>query len=109
MSEKITLLDKTFVKYIDGNEVDEAITRVAKEIMLEYRYDDPILLITLNGAVFTICLEPAVPTAFPLASRPSQTTSHGPVASFVQTGESGASGESASNERLPALPFKTNR
>ena len=52
MSEKITLLDKTFVKYIDGNEVDEAITRVAKEIMLEYRYDDPILLITLNGAVF---------------------------------------------------------
>lgn len=52
MSEKVTLLDKTFVKYIDGKEVDEAITRVAKEIMLEYRFDDPILLITLNGAVF---------------------------------------------------------
>lgn len=52
MSEKVTLLDKTFVKYINKEEVDEAITRLAKEIMLEYRYDDPILLITLNGAVF---------------------------------------------------------
>ncbi len=52
MSEKVTLLDKTFVKYINREEVDEAITRLAKEIMLEYRYDDPILLITLNGAVF---------------------------------------------------------
>ena len=52
MSEKVTLLDKTFVKYINREDVDEAITRLAKEIMLEYRYDDPILLITLNGAVF---------------------------------------------------------
>jgi len=52
MSEKVTLLDKTFVKYINKEEVDEAIARLAKEIMLEYRYDDPILLITLNGAVF---------------------------------------------------------
>ena len=52
MSDRVTLLDKTFVKYISGEEVDEAITRVAKEIMLEYRFDDPILLITLNGAVF---------------------------------------------------------
>ena len=51
MSEKITLLDKTFVKYINAEEIDEAIARVAAEIMLEYRYDDPILLITLNGAI----------------------------------------------------------
>lgn len=51
MSEKVTLLDKTFVKYISSEEIDEAIIRVAKEIMLEYRYDDPILLITLNGAI----------------------------------------------------------
>lgn len=52
MSEKVTLLDKTFVKYIRKEEIDEIITRLAKEIMLEYRYDDPILLITLNGALF---------------------------------------------------------
>ena len=52
MSEKVTLLDKTFVKFIPSEEIDEAITRMAKEIMLEYRYDDPIMLITLNGAVF---------------------------------------------------------
>ena len=51
MSEKVTLLDKTFVKYIPSNEIDTAISRVAAEIMLEYRYDDPILLITLNGAI----------------------------------------------------------
>lgn len=51
MSEKITLLDKTFVKYIDSDIIDEAISKVAKDIMLEYRYDDPIMLITLNGAI----------------------------------------------------------
>ena len=51
MSETVTLLDKTFVKFIPSDEIDEAITRVAKEIMLEYRYDDPIMLITLNGAI----------------------------------------------------------
>ena len=51
MSEKVTFLDKTFVKYIPSNEIDDAIARVASEIMLEYRFDDPILLITLNGAI----------------------------------------------------------
>ena len=51
MSEKVTFLDKTFVKYIPSNEIDDAIARVASEILLEYRFDDPILLITLNGAI----------------------------------------------------------
>ena len=51
MSEKVTFLDKTFVKYISSEEIDDAIARVASDIMLEYRYDDPILLITLNGAI----------------------------------------------------------
>ena len=51
MSEKVTFLDKTFVKYIPSEEIDSAIARVASDIMLEYRYDDPIMLITLNGAI----------------------------------------------------------
>ena len=51
MSETVTLLDKTFVKYISSADIDAAVARVAAEIMLEYRYDDPILLVTLNGAI----------------------------------------------------------
>ena len=51
MSENVTLLDKTFVKYISSADIDAAVARVAAEIMLEYRYDDPILLVTLNGAI----------------------------------------------------------
>ena len=51
MSENVTLLDKTFVKYISSADIDAAVSRVAAEIMLEYRYDDPILLVTLNGAI----------------------------------------------------------
>ena len=51
MSENVTLLDKTFVKYISSADIDAAVARVAAEIMLEYRYDDPILLVTRNGAI----------------------------------------------------------
>lgn len=52
MSDKVTLLDKTFVKYILSDKIDAEIARLATEINEEYRNDDPILLITLNGAVF---------------------------------------------------------
>lgn len=52
MCECVTFLDKTFVKYITSEEIDRAVARVAAEIESEYRDDDPILLITLNGAVF---------------------------------------------------------
>lgn len=52
MCEKVTLLDKTFVKYILSDKIDAEIARLAAEINEEYRNDDPILLITLNGAVF---------------------------------------------------------
>ena len=51
MSEKVTLLDKTFVKYILSDKIDSEIARVAAEITEEYSNDDPIMLITLNGAV----------------------------------------------------------
>ncbi|MEG1555892.1 MAG: phosphoribosyltransferase family protein [Bacteroidales bacterium] len=48
---KITLKDKTFVKYISQDEIDKAIERVAQEINEEYKNDTPILIITLNGAI----------------------------------------------------------
>ncbi len=52
MNDCITILDKTFVKYISSDEIDKEIARLAAEISAEYMDDDPILLITLNGAVF---------------------------------------------------------
>ncbi len=52
MNDCITILDKTFVKYISSDEIDKEIARLAAEISAEYSDDDPILLITLNGAVF---------------------------------------------------------
>lgn len=52
MNDKVTLLDKTFVKYILSDKIDAEIARMAAEISEEYRHDDPIFLITLNGAVF---------------------------------------------------------
>ncbi len=51
MSEKVTFLDKTFVKYIPSSEIDAAIAKMAAEINEDYKNDDPILLITLNGAI----------------------------------------------------------
>ena len=49
--DKITLLDKTFVKYISEKEIEEATDRVAKQINEDYKNDQPILLVTLNGAI----------------------------------------------------------
>lgn len=51
MCERVTLLDKTFVKFIPSEEVDAAIERLADQINSDYRDDDPILLVTLNGAI----------------------------------------------------------
>ncbi len=52
MKESVTILDKTFVKFISSDEIDKAIATLAEKIDSEYINDDPILLITLNGAVF---------------------------------------------------------
>lgn len=52
MPETIQVLDKTFVKYISAQQIDEAVQRVADQINEDYRDDNPIVLITLNGAVF---------------------------------------------------------
>jgi len=50
--DKITLLDKTFVKYISKKEIDEATDRVAQQINEDYKNDIPYLIVTLNGAIF---------------------------------------------------------
>ena len=49
--DNITFLDKTFVKYISEKEIEEATDRVAKQINEDYKNDQPILLVTLNGAI----------------------------------------------------------
>ena len=49
--DKITLLDKTFVKYISEKEIEEATERVARQINEDYKDDQPYLLVTLNGAI----------------------------------------------------------
>jgi len=51
MPDTITVLDKTFVKYIPEAEIDAAIQKVADQINNDYQDDDPILLVTLNGAI----------------------------------------------------------
>lgn len=52
MPETIQVLNKTFVKYITDKQIEEAIQRVADQINEDYKNDTPIVLITLNGAVF---------------------------------------------------------
>ena len=49
--DKITLLDKTFVKYISEKEIEEATERMARQINEDYKNDQPVLLVTLNGAI----------------------------------------------------------
>lgn len=51
MTEKVTILDKTFVKFISSQEIDAAIQKVADQINKDYQDDDPIILVTLNGAI----------------------------------------------------------
>ncbi len=47
----ITIEDKTFIKYISNDEINEAVGKVADAINQEYENDIPILIITLNGAI----------------------------------------------------------
>ncbi len=49
--EKVTFIDKTFVKYILKKDIDAATERVARQINEDYKDDNPVLLVTLNGAV----------------------------------------------------------
>ena len=52
MQDTIQVLDKTFVKYITDAQIQEAIRKVADQINEDYKDDNPVILITLNGAVF---------------------------------------------------------
>lgn len=46
----ITVLDKQFEKYIDYEQIDAAITRVAKELESDLHDKNPLFLVILNGA-----------------------------------------------------------
>lgn len=52
MQDTIQVLDKKFVKYISAAQIHDAICKVAEQINEDYKNDNPIILITLNGAVF---------------------------------------------------------
>lgn len=48
----ITLEDKKFRKFITENEIIEAVNRIAETINAEYCNDIPVVIVTLNGAIF---------------------------------------------------------
>ena len=49
--DKITIKDKTFVKYITSTEIDIAIEKLALQINHDYKDKTPIMLVVLNGAI----------------------------------------------------------
>ena len=51
MENTVTYLDKTFVKYISSTDVDNAVERIANQLNHDYQDDEPIILVTLNGAI----------------------------------------------------------
>jgi len=50
--QKIKIYDKTFVKYNEEADIQEAVRRIAGLIEKEYADDVPLFLVVLNGAVF---------------------------------------------------------
>ncbi|MDL2308399.1 hypoxanthine phosphoribosyltransferase [Bacteroidales bacterium OttesenSCG-928-B11] len=48
----ITLGDKKFIKYISESEIVSAINNIAEKINIEYRDEIPVVVVTLNGAIF---------------------------------------------------------
>lgn len=51
MPNSISILDKTFVKYLSAEDIDAAIKKVADQINKDYKEEPPIILVTLNGAI----------------------------------------------------------
>ncbi len=49
--DKISIKDKTFVKYITAHEIDKAVTDLAQKINSDYKGKTPIFLVVLNGAI----------------------------------------------------------
>ena len=50
--QKVTIHNKTFVKYIDKTEIEKTVHRIATQIKNEYSDDVPLFVVVLNGAVF---------------------------------------------------------
>ncbi len=49
--KEVTILDKTFIKYIPDEEINAAVDRIAAQINHDYQDEPPLILITLNGAI----------------------------------------------------------
>jgi len=47
----IQLHDKNFIKFISSQEIDKAVTEVAKQLNKDYIEEPPLILVTLNGAI----------------------------------------------------------
>lgn len=50
--DKVSFCGHTFVKYISKEEIDKATEQVARQIMQDYNDEAPLVLVTLNGAIF---------------------------------------------------------
>jgi len=48
---KITIKDKTFVKYITSQEIDNAVASLAVRLNNDYKGRIPIMMVVLNGAI----------------------------------------------------------
>lgn len=51
MDNSVTIFDKTFVKYISSHDIDNAIERIANQLNQDYANEEPVILVTLNGAI----------------------------------------------------------
>jgi len=51
MKPIIQLHAKKFIKFIDSETIDKAITVVAHQLNQDYKEDPPLILVTLNGAI----------------------------------------------------------
>lgn len=51
MDNTVKIFDKTFVRYISSNDIDNAIERIANQLNQDYANDEPVILVTLNGAI----------------------------------------------------------
>lgn len=51
MKEIVQVHDKKFIKFIDSQQIDEAVNAVAEQLNKDYAEEPPIILVTLNGAI----------------------------------------------------------
>jgi len=51
VQEIIQLHDKKFIKFISDEQIDEAVSIIAEQLNKDYVDDQPLILVTLNGAI----------------------------------------------------------